>query len=195
MAAGEAAARAIDAVLAAPRGAALIELSGGAAHPLYVYESFYDTSSNIGGTVAWYYFGPAYRYVFFAIPLSFGEGPAAIDALRRAVQEIMGQPTDTDPEPNPLPSRFSLAQNYPNPFNATTTIEYALPSPGPVTITVYNLLGQTVSVWRSERQSAGRHTYHWQGLDQTGHPVATGLYLYRLESGRHTASRKMLLLK
>ncbi len=172
-----------------------VELNSPDAQPLYGYRSASDTSAHNGGTVAWSYFGSDYRYIFFDIPLSFCERTAAIETLRKAVNDLMNEPTDSDSDPIPLPGRFTLGQNYPNPFNATTTISYTLPQAAPVKLVIYNLLGQTVTSWRAERQSAGTHTVTWNGTNQSGRSVATGIYLYRLESGDRIATKKMLLLK
>jgi len=94
-----------------------------------------------------------------------------------------------------LPKRFGLSQNYPNPFNPTTTIKYDLPTKSDVKIKIYNLLGQQVRVFNEGTQTAGEHFVVWNGRTNDGTAVATGLYLYRLEAGDFTGSKKMLLLK
>jgi hypothetical protein len=94
-----------------------------------------------------------------------------------------------------LPIDYALEQNYPNPFNPTTTIEYGLPVDGHVTINVYNVLGQEVRRLVDDDQTAGKHNVLWDGTDDAGAAVATGVYLYRIEAGPFTASRSMLLIK
>jgi hypothetical protein len=94
-----------------------------------------------------------------------------------------------------LPDRFELYQNYPNPFNPSTEIRFSLPSAGEVRLEVYNMLGQKVATLVDGYLEAGEHIAIWEGTDLAGRPVSTGVYLYRLQSGDLTASKKMLLLK
>ncbi|MBD3332782.1 T9SS type A sorting domain-containing protein [candidate division GN15 bacterium] len=94
-----------------------------------------------------------------------------------------------------LPSDYGLGQNYPNPFNPATTIEFALPVPGEVQLEVFNVLGQTVSTLHRGRLEAGYHSIVWDGTNETGETVASGVYFYRLTADDYTKSRKMLLLK
>jgi hypothetical protein len=93
------------------------------------------------------------------------------------------------------PAGFDLAQNHPNPFNPSTTITYRLPADGRVSLKVYNLLGQEVRTLVSGRQAAGTHSAGWDGKDNLGKAVASGVYLFRLEAGGMVKSRKMMLLK
>ena len=94
-----------------------------------------------------------------------------------------------------LPRTFSLSQNYPNPFNASTVIEYALPRSSRVNILMYNTLGQRVRVLVDEVQTDGYYKVLWDGKDDTGHAVATGMYLYRLEADRFVKTRKLILMR
>jgi hypothetical protein len=100
-----------------------------------------------------------------------------------------------------IPTTFGLMQNYPNPFNPTTTIRYALPQAATVTLRVYNILGQEVATLVNESQGAGYHTIVWNGRNQYGAQVATGVYLYRLEArpsdggAPFVSTKKMLLMK
>lgn len=109
--------------------------------------------------------------------------------------------TGVDEQPEQLPETFVLMQNYPNPFNPTTTIQYALPSAATVSLRIYNLLGQEVATLVDESQSAGYHTAIWNGRNQYGAQVATGVYFYRIEArstdgaAPFTALKKMLLVK
>ena len=95
----------------------------------------------------------------------------------------------------PLPDRFSLGQNTPNPFNPSTVIGYQLPEAGLVRLAIYNLLGQEVRVLVNERMDAGSFTATWDGTDALGRRVASGIYLYRIQAGNFSASKRMLLLK
>ena len=96
---------------------------------------------------------------------------------------------------HPLPDRFVLDQNVPNPFNPATVIGYQLPEAGRVRLAIYNLLGQEVRVLVDERMEAGSFTATWDGADALGRRVASGVYLYRIQAGDFSASRRMLLLK
>ncbi len=93
------------------------------------------------------------------------------------------------------PERFSLSQNYPNPFNPETEISYALPNACHVELLVYNLLGQKVRTLLDEHQAAGHKTIHWDGTDEKGSKVASGIYFYRIQAGEFTNARKMILMK
>ena len=94
-----------------------------------------------------------------------------------------------------LPYRFELAQNYPNPFNPVTTIEYSLPKRSQVTIEIFNVLGQKVRTLVNEAKSAGSYRIEWNGSDDTGRPVSSGVYLYRFQAGDIVQTKKMLLIK
>jgi hypothetical protein len=94
-----------------------------------------------------------------------------------------------------IPIDFALNPNYPNPFNPVTTIAYRLPTRAPVTLEVHSLLGQRVRHLVEEMQLAGHHTVTWDGTDDDGRPVASGVYLYRLRAGRYDLTRKMVLAK
>ncbi len=94
-----------------------------------------------------------------------------------------------------LPSRYSLGQNYPNPFNPETYIDFALPRASHVTFTVYNMLGQQVRTLVDERLSAGPKTVTWDGTDDHGRTVSSGIYFYRLQAVDFQETRKMVLMK
>ena len=93
------------------------------------------------------------------------------------------------------PNTFRLNQNYPNPFNPTTNLSYELSADLHVTITVYDLLGNVVRNLVSEYQSSGVKSVQWDATNEQGQSVAAGVYLYRIESGSFTNTKKMILLK
>lgn len=93
------------------------------------------------------------------------------------------------------PTEFDLRQNYPNPFNPVTTIQYALPKSSGVCIRIYNILGQRVRDLVNERQDPGYKTVFWDGKDDHGNEVSSGVYFYRIEAGDFVKCRKMTLLK
>lgn len=94
-----------------------------------------------------------------------------------------------------IPTEYHLLQNYPNPFNPATIITYDLPAGGPVRLEVFNLIGQKVSTLVNEEQYAGKWTVKWNGTDDLGTAVASGVYFYRLATPDVVLSRRMLLLK
>ena len=95
----------------------------------------------------------------------------------------------------PLPDQYGLHRNAPNPFNPSTVIGYQLPEAGPVRLAIYNLPGQEVRVLVNERKEAGSFTATWDGTDALGRRVASGVYLYRIQAGGFSATKRMLLLK
>ncbi len=86
--------------------------------------------------------------------------------------------------------KIYLGQNYPNPFNPKTIIEYSIPKTNRVKITVYNLLGETIAVLLNDVKAPGRHKVSWNA-----NQIASGLYIYKIESGGLQLSKKLILLK
>jgi hypothetical protein len=93
------------------------------------------------------------------------------------------------------PVAFDLSQNYPNPFNPSTNIKYQLPQAVQVSLTIYNMLGQQVRKLVSAQQPAGYHTVVWDGRDNFGRRVPSGVYHYRLQAGNFTVTKRMLMAK
>lgn len=93
------------------------------------------------------------------------------------------------------PAAFELRANYPNPFNPATTIEFVLAAPTTVQLSVYNVNGQLVRRLSRGVLDAGLHRVSWDGTDNRGHEVASGVYFYRLRTDIQTMTRKMLLLR
>ncbi len=91
--------------------------------------------------------------------------------------------------------RFDLYSNYPNPFNPTTTIRFDLPAAAPVRLSIYNLRGQRVKSLIASDLPAGTHSAVWNGQDDSGNPVSSGVYFYLLSNGEHELTRKMMLMK
>lgn len=89
-----------------------------------------------------------------------------------------------------LPSGFNLSQNHPNPWNPTTTINYSIAKEGNVKLTVYNFIGSKVATIVNEYKPAGNYSFEFNGSN-----LASGIYLYRLESGNYSAAKKFILLK
>ncbi len=111
-----------------------------------------------------------------------------------AAPELPMDADDTDPDAL-IPTSYGLRQNYPNPFNPTTTISYSLESRGFVEISIYNVRGQRVRTLVSYEHDAGSHKVVWDGKNESGKGVSSGMYFYKMTSGDHVSARKMLLLK
>ena len=93
------------------------------------------------------------------------------------------------------PNEFTLSQNYPNPFNPTTDISFTMDKASDVSLTIFNMMGQQVKVIENAYLEAGSHTYKWDGRDQLGQSVSTGVYLYTLTDGQQSMTKKMALMK
>jgi hypothetical protein len=104
---------------------------------------------------------------------------------------------DQGPKPisSAVPSTFKLEQNYPNPFNPSTTINYDLAKAGQVRLDIYNLIGQRVTTLVNDVQSVGSWNVVWNGKDDVGSSVASGIYFYRLAGPNVLLTKKMVLMK
>ena len=130
-----------------------------------------------------------------AVVMAAGE---SLEALRLAAEAGIRDYDlylDTDQELAAIPSIMNLAQNYPNPFNPETMIRFRLPSARNAALVVYNVTGQRVRVLYDGFAPAGEQSVTWDGRDESGSAVATGVYFYRLTAGGEIQTRKMLLLK
>ena len=94
-----------------------------------------------------------------------------------------------------LPRGFTLSQNYPNPFNPETRIDFSLPTPGNAELTIFDVLGRAVRKTQFRDLPAGPHSVVWDGRNESGHPVASGIYFYRLSTAAGSLTRKMTLVK
>lgn len=102
---------------------------------------------------------------------------------------------DVSDNPQLLPQSYQLSQNYPNPFNPSTTIRFNLPKAEFVSLRVFNILGQLVVTLADRPFSAGANQITWDGKDGRGRRVASGIYLYRIDTKSFTDTRKMILMK
>jgi len=114
--------------------------------------------------------------------------PDGFDAI---ALEFGGDGADVRPVNNNIvPAEYTLSQNYPNPFNPTTKIDYTVPNTGFVTLKVYNILGQEVTILFTGEQVAGNYVATFDGTDLT-----SGVYVYRLTAGKMSISKKFVLMK
>jgi len=95
----------------------------------------------------------------------------------------------------PIPAQYVLRQNYPNPFNPETNIEFSLPSEQQVSLGVFNLLGQQVRTLVDAKLEAGTHAAHWDGRNDNGASVPSGVYFYRLYTPEFSQTNKMVLVR
>ena len=94
-----------------------------------------------------------------------------------------------------LPGVFALHQNYPNPFNPVTTIRFDVPKESHVQMDVYNILGQRIRTLVNGTMQPGFHSVSWNGTNDMGKPLASGMYIYRIHSSEFTAVKKLVLMK
>ncbi len=133
-----------------------------------------------------------YAYVIWADGLSSGK----TEILGLYAQKLTMETVSTDDESNaPAINALKLAQNYPNPFNPTTTILLNLAQPADLDLSIYNSKGQLVRRLHSGNLHQGDHLFVWNGKDQSGNSVASGVYFYKAESGAQSEIKKMLLMK
>lgn len=92
----------------------------------------------------------------------------------------------------PAPLQLSC---YPNPFRGVATLAFTLKNPAPVKLSIYNLKGQKVKSLVSEQKSSGKHELNWDGTDEHGKPVASGCYIVKLQSGKQSQNRKLVLIR
>ncbi len=136
------------------------------------------------------------NYFYSLIVTDYGDNVSPVSPELAFIVTDVEDQIDT-----PLPQQFELMQNYPNPFNATTAIVYSLPNigaqPAAVKLVIFNSIGQQVRVLVDQAQSPGRQVAYWDGNDDGGNAVASGVYFYSLKvSGVELVkSRKMVVVK
>jgi len=133
--------------------------------------------------------GMTYNWLVYAHDAEFST--ASADTFRFSTMTV----SSVQNSAGPTPTSYALEQNYPNPFNPSTTIGFALPQAGEVSLVVFNSNGQVVKRLVAGRMPAGRHSTIWDGTNDQGERVATGMYLYVIKAGSFTAQRKLVLAK
>ena len=122
--------------------------------------------------------------------LRLNEEPVMVDVAAATLSNLL-----TTGDENLLPDEFALHQNYPNPFNPVTTLRYDLPEDAMVNITIYDMMGRLVKTMVNTQQTAGYKSIQWNATNNAGRPVSAGLYLYTIQAGEFTQTKKMVLLK
>jgi hypothetical protein len=125
-----------------------------------------------------------------AVGRSSGSGKVVLSGFLPGAVHLSGGAVGVEePEPG-IPEEFGLSQNYPNPFNPATKISFSLPKAGNVTLVVYDILGREVATIVNEFTTAGNHT-----IDFNASNLSSGVYLYKIQAGDFTETKKMMLIK
>jgi len=172
------------------------------AQALYYFDSYSDNPAYEGKVCGLKYDGTDYKLAFFGLPLYYLEAPGAKEMVRSLMRDF-GEPLGVEDNPSAaLPQRYDLAQNYPNPFNPSTTIPFQAGSrkpgagrPSHTTLKIYNILGQLVRTLVDEEKVPGNYKVIWDGKDNLGKEVGSGIYFYQLRTEEYTATKKMVLLR
>jgi hypothetical protein len=128
-----------------------------------------------------------------AQPTPIGIGAAS---LTKVYAGFWGRPwAVTGVDETPLPYRNALFQNYPNPFNPSTTIEYSIERAASVRIVIFSVDGRRIRTLDAGTKPPGLYRASWNGTNDRGESVSTGIYFYRLEAGGFAAVRKMILIR
>jgi len=131
------------------------------------------------------------------IELELHNGEMWLATETKGVVRVAGLPTAIEAPAfeNTRPVDFQLFANYPNPFNPDTHIRFNLNRDENIELSVYNLRGELIRVINAGHFTAGSHTAHWDGRDQNGQLLASGVYVYRLGTEQGTLSKKMMFIK
>jgi hypothetical protein len=151
---------------------------------VHVYGDDPATSSQVEGAVE----GEALQFEINGVPATVQSG-SAIWSERQSTELTVAAKS------GPVPSSYALLQNYPNPFNPSTIIKFRLPVATDAQLTIFNVLGQTVRVLMSGSLSEGEHSFEWNGQNESGQAVQSGIYFYRLDTPSWSDVKKMTFLK
>ena len=162
------------------------------------YRTIVESAANPGES--YYYDGSEWADLYnYNFPNSTWDGTA--NFCMKALT-IDGHITGLGGENDVQPEDFALAQNYPNPFNPTTTIEYTHAQSGKVTIKVFDVLGQQVKILVNENQESGTHRVTWDGTNNLGQKVSSGVYIYQMwfdisgqTASQQSITKKMVLMR
>lgn len=135
-----------------------------------------------------------YKTIGTSFEITGLDGENDLDDAVNGIIDFFGVSTGSSDNIIPTGSKY-LAQNYPNPFNPETTIQFNLPEEQEITIEVFNTKGQKVKQLLKEQMPNGQHSVVWNGKDDTGKPVSSGIYFYRMTSGVNISTKKMILMK
>ncbi|HVO76755.1 MAG TPA: FlgD immunoglobulin-like domain containing protein [Candidatus Bathyarchaeia archaeon] len=160
-------------------------------HDYYAGVASYRTNS-LGQDVRTLWFGFSFQFV------RDDQRSAPLDRFELVGDVIAWMqtgPTQVDITPAEAPRAYRLAQNYPNPFNPSTTIRYDMKEKGTVTLKIYNVAGELVRTLANDVRDAGSYSVTWDGSDDRGIPVASGIYFSRMQAGGFVGVKKVVLLR
>lgn len=169
------------------------------------YENLLTTYPSNSLAVEWLYSeGIVYKYllkdkqkannIFTKIITNYPDSPTAQSAKNEMGNKKTGNSLAKKKQAKKTPKGFS-ADNYPNPFNPSTVIRFNIPDAGRVTLKIYDVLGREVRALIDQEMAAGRHDIKWEGNNNAGSGVASGIYIYRLKYNDKVLNKKMLLLR
>jgi hypothetical protein len=172
---------------------------------IYTYRSSTADTAHHGKIVGLRYLSDDYNVVVFDFPLFYMEESAALQAIEQVMadfDEDVGITGEGDGK-LPLPRVYALHQNYPNPFNPSTSIVIDIPANDnrggdtevKTRVVIYNMRGQLIRILMDGMKEPGRYVLNWDGRDNRGERVGSGLYLYRMEAGDFVSTRKMVIVK
>jgi len=171
-------------------------------YELAPYSTWVAVTNNISGTVPGYGGSIVVEVTFDATELTVGEILTADllihnnsnygdDYVIPVTLNVVSVGTEEDP-----PVLYTkLGGNYPNPFNPETAINFAIHEAGPVRIDIFNIKGQLVKTLVNEHLEAAYHSVIWNGKDTKGVNVSSGVYFYKMDAGKYTSTKKMILMK
>jgi len=165
-----------------------LPLAGTVITATYADTVFFVGETDVNGMVVWQS-GPD-RLGGYDITIT---KPGFLPHTSKLIVPIVSGITDEENQSSALP--FALAQNHPNPFNPATMIQFDISATGPVCLEVYDILGRRVTTLIEDVLSAGRHRVLFDGTNEYGTPLSSGVYFYRLQAGTFTELKKMVLLK
>ena len=129
----------------------------------------------------------------YGLSAVYANGMESMKALTQV--EINTSGIEKEPNETLIPLHYSLSQNFPNPFNPTTQINYAIPEEAHVSLKIYNLQGNLIKTFIDREQEAAYYNLIWDGTNDNGDKVNSGVYIYRIIAGDYTATRRMVMLK
>jgi hypothetical protein len=141
------------------------------------------------------WFGFSLIFIRDAAPPSPGEGIVRNRLMEAVVEWLGNDVNDNITDSGELPKAYNLAQNFPNPFNPSTMIMFNMKEKGLVTLKIYNVAGQLVRTLVDDVREAGSYKVPWDGRNNEGISIASGVYFYKMETEKYSKTKKMVMLR